>query len=87
MKMSFQRLSILVFTTALIGGLVKILCVFVFPSSYDPPAVLIKSTGSLIIPLGGEGVSTLHTYTKHASYFDECGFKHQPEEIEVHTGR
>ena len=46
------------------------------------PAVL--SYRGALMPL--EGISTLAMYTEDVSYFEECGFKHQPDQIEVCEG-
>ena len=34
-------------------------------------------------PRALEDVSTLHLYTEEVTYFQDCGFKHQPGQIEV----
>lgn len=67
-----------VFTTVIVSVIVLIGCV---PSNWltHPSEVLIKSTLGLL----GAGISTLRLYTEEASYFSECGFQYQPDEIEV----
>ena len=53
------------------------------------PGIVISSLddstlGSLPVePRALEDVSTLHLYTEEVTYFQDCGFKHQPGQIEV----
>lgn len=53
-----------------------------------PPAVLYSHDDTLgpVEPRALEDVSTLQLYTEEVTYFQDCGFEHQPGQIEVGRG-